>query len=397
MGHTLVTFLGRVPRHQPGYQQTTYTFPDGSERRANFICWPLARWLEVDQVVVMGTPGSMWDELLSQEELGQSFEDQYEQLMEDVEVKRVSQAQLDAVAPVLSEALDMDIRLALIPEALEEAEQVQLLTDLAHAAPEKGRLSMDVTHGFRHLPMLGLTAALYLRSVRPALNIEGLWYGAHNSDMGLSKLTDLSGLLHINDWIAAWQRFDWLGDYGAVSPLIEAQDRQLAHELKRGAYLEGIHRGQQARGHLRTARKRLAEQPLAGPGQLFQPELEARTAWVEGQQLYLRQRDHAYAALEREDYMRAALYGFEAFITKLVQENRSSDKVNDPQVRQAEKEHFEDLRPREIWRDYRILRDLRNVLAHGNEAPAGEVQSALAAPDKLRDLISRLLGVLLAD
>ena len=62
MTHTLVTFLGRTPKNAGGYRTTRYRFPDGSESESSaFLGWTLAKRLRPNRLIVLGTPGSMWD------------------------------------------------------------------------------------------------------------------------------------------------------------------------------------------------------------------------------------------------------------------------------------------------------------------------------------------------
>lgn len=391
--HTLVSFLGRTPRDSNGYRRMTYRLPDGSTEETAFIGYGLRRWLKADHLVVLGTTGSMWDHLFERDLVLQGHDDQRLALIEAVDDQVVTQQQLDQLAPLLTEALGCRVTLCLIPEALVPQEQAELLQTLAAASADAARLSIDVTHGFRHLPMLALMATLYLRSARPQLQIAGLWYGALRPGEKRSDVVDLSGLLHFADWLSALQRHDWLGDYGAIASLIE--DREVGALLQQAAFKESIHQGQQARGLLRQARERLRQQPLQGPGALFQPLLEQRTGWVDGQHLYQRQRAQALNALERNDFLRASLYGLEAFITRLTKESADPGQLNNWAAREKAKEDYEWRKPSDTYSWYKSLRNTRNVLAHGNQAQEQAVQQALDSPDRLRQLLAECLNKLL--
>ena len=395
MSHALMTFLGRTERDVGGYPKAHYRFPDDSEHVAAFVGFPLAEWLEVDRLIILGTAGSMWDELLEADLSLAGYDDERLALVDAVDQECVEQPLLDQLAPALGASLGRAVQLRLIPAALAEEEQVTLLSVVADATQGVEALSIDVTHGYRHLPMLALTAALYLRGLRPGLQLRGLWYAAYAPNTGRAQLSNLAGLLQINEWIDAWQRLDWLGDYGAISPLMEPHDEELADGLRRAAFLENTHQGQHARTLLRATRQRLEQRPLTGAGALYQPELEVRTRWVESQRLYQRQRDHARAALERDDFLRSSLYGFEAFITKLAQREAPAGQENDRHIRKGAKDRFEAERPSHQWRSYRLLRDLRNVLAHGNKADTSDVQKALHSPERLRVEIRTALDALL--
>ncbi len=394
--HVLVSFLGRTPRNENGYRQTTYRLPDGTTEQAAYLGYCLQRWQRPDRLVILGTTGSMWDHLFERDMALKGHDDERVALMDAVKSEAVEQAQLDALGPLLAASLDCEVALRIIPKALMEGEQVVLLQTLAQATDGAARLSIDVTHAYRHLPMIALTAALYLRAARPELAIEGLWYGAYRPETDTAEVCNLSGLLNITDWIEALQRHDWLGDYGAVAELIKADHAAVADDLRQAAFCESIHQGQQARGLLKKARNSLHEHPLSGPGALFQPLLEERMQWVDGNYLYERQRTQALNTLRQNDYLRASLYGFEAFITKLTQERGFVGRQNEQAERETAKEWFETERPA-IYTQYQLLRKTRNALAHGDKARSDRVQQALASPQRLRALLEECFDVLLPE
>lgn len=399
MSHTLLTFLGRAPRKngESEYPQANYRFPDGAWHSAAFVGFPLRQWLGADRLVVFGTPGSMWDHLFEGDLAIEGDDDKRLELMHSAqEQQHVTQAQLDDLAPALAGHLGCEVELRIIPDALEPSDQTELLRALAEAAPAEGRLSIDVTHGYRHLPMLALTAALYLRTLRPALYIQGLWYALYDPATGEAAVHNLAGLLATMDWLNALQRLDWLGDYGGVADLLAEDQSALAGNLREASFRESIHQGQKARSNIRQARKQLQEQPLANPGAMFQDALEQRMTWTEEDVLYLRQRRHAYAALEREDYLRATLYGFEAFVSKLTRAEFGDGQVNDYEARdQARKAFIDRTGDRRLKNAYQLLNNLRNVLAHGNQARTASAQSAIASREALEQALSDCFATLL--
>lgn len=402
MTHCLVTFLGRATREQGTgpYRQADYRFPDGHRERAAFLGFPLRAWLEAEKLVIFGTAESMWDHLfegdLAEGDLAiEGKDDERVALIDDVQAGYVTQARLDSLAPHLAAHLCCEVQLTIIPRALEAHEQTRLLEMLAAAAKGADLLSLDITHAFRHLPMLAFTAALCLRFVQPGLSIEGLWYGALDPETDTASVHNLGGLLETADWLAALQRHEWLGDYEGIADLVEVSDAELAKDLRTATFRESIHQAQQARGNIRNARNLLNTQSLQGPGALFQPVLLERMNWVDEQALYLRQRRNALDALERKDYLRASLYGFEGFITKLTQDRHDSGRINDYQARAESREAFESEKPRALWCRYELLRDLRNVLAHGNRPAFSNTQQAIASPEALGAALEKCFSHLL--
>lgn len=400
MTHCLVTFLGRPLRENGNgeYKRLDYQFSDGHAARAAFLGFPLRDWLKADRLVVFGTAGSMWDHLFEGDLTIEGNDNERLALMEEVADASVTQPRLDMLAPQLAAYLDCDVQLKIIPTALEAADQQQLLHMLAGAAEGADCLSIDVTHGFRHLPMLAVTAALCLRVIRPELRIEGLWYG----ELGSGTVHNLDGLLETADWLAALQRNEWLGDYDGIADLVEDGDAELADHLRAATFHESIHQARQARGNIRNARSLLKADSLHGPGALFQPTLLQRMSWVDEDTLYLRQRRNALDALERNDYLRASLYGFEAFVTRLVQDpefgGKSSADTKKPDTREEARTKFRsEHQSKDIWDAYTLLRQLRNVLAHGNTAEGKSAQNAIHSANNLRTALRRSFDKLLPE
>lgn len=222
MTHTLISFLGRVPKGENGYRPTRYSFDGEPGEPTAFIGWSLCRRLKPDRLVILGTTGSMWDHLFEKDiALGAEAEDERLALQEATDTKTVTETLLEPLTPLLANRLGCKVRLVLIPYCRNEAEQLELLRIMAAEVNPGEAVYLDVTHGFRHLPMLALLSALHLREVKKA-HIAGIWYGAYDSDTGEAPVYNLAGLLRIADWIGALNTFDKDGDYSVFAELLEA-------------------------------------------------------------------------------------------------------------------------------------------------------------------------------
>lgn len=395
--HTLVSFLGRSVRPADGYRRVNHVFSDGTSDVSSYFAYSLARRIRPDELVVLGTPGSMWDQLLSDFPDCPTEDAFLLELLEAVDNGEVGIGLLAQLSGVLTRAAGYDVRLRLIPDALDEGGQAALLEVLSEETSLSEEVGLDITHGYRHLPMLTLMAALYLRTIRPDTKISGLWYALLDPATGSASIHDIGGILHFADWIHAVQKCDGSGDLDGVAALVA--DQEVANLLRQASFLETIHQGQLARKLLIEARERLKATPLGGAVRLFLPALLARTDWVNQSRLYQRQRAHAILALERGDMLRAALYGYEAFITRLVTESGEPGKdVNDHNARKEARERYRDNSRRSVeFPHYKVLDGLRNVLAHGNRATVKEVQRALRSREALEDALRSAFGALLPE
>ncbi len=395
MTHTLITFLGRSPRGENGYRTTRYVFDNGSKSEpVAFFGWELAKRLRPGRLVILGTAGSMWDHLFEGDiDLGGEGEQQRIALMEAVEAKAVDQAMLTPLAKLFAAPLGCDVRLRIIPYCRTPQEQSELLRILAEEVNKYDRIDLDVTHGFRHLPMLMLLAAMYLRLARDA-EITSIWYGAFDPDTGNAPVMELSGMLRFMDWLQALQGFDKDGDYGVFVPLLEqsgAED-QLVKPLRRAAYFENILNVGEATGELRKALRQMGNVRLDMPeAELILPVLRERLAWVGEKKQFEKQIHLARHALDHEDYLRAVLYLFEAVITRLCQQAQVG--IHDFEGReQARKDYEQKLRAFPDERDrYRLLKNLRNQVAHGTRPSKGDVQKVLLDGERMRETLKMLL------
>jgi len=388
---TLITFLGRSPKGENGYRKTRYQFDDGASDEVAFFGWSLARRIEPDRLIILGTDGSMWDHLFEGDlPLGDAEESRRLELVSAVENKAVTEGQLNALAPLLGKALGCEVYLDLIPYCHTEEEQTGLLQIMAEHVATGSGVHIDVTHGFRHQPMLALLSALHLRLLRDA-EIDGIWYGEFDPDSGKARVHELSGLLRIADWLVAFSAFEKDGDYGVFRDLLP---QEMSHDLVDAAFFERVNRIGQARSRAQSLLNKLEQHRQPDPAaELFYPELKQRLGWSSEGRFYERQRALAFQYLERGQYLEATMTGYEAFISGLVQkEGGQPDKTSD---REAARDRYDSeqksKKPRTPqYKSWDSLRRLRNSIAHGAQPRGEEVQRALSSASEMCKLLEDL-------
>ena len=398
MRHTLVTLLGRA-RGNPdtGYEQTVYRFPDGAEDKTAFFGLALSRYLQPDATVILGTRGSQWSVLVEHLATEGADEDARLRLLEADASAAVEQSLLNALAPLMGSAFGCAVIPRLIPFGQDAGEQYDILGAIADAVP-KGTVSFDLTHGFRHLGMIGFLSAFMLEHVRN-LTVRDLWYGAH--DMKRDEVTPvlrLDGLVRVRRWVDALDRFDATGDYGAFAPLLmeDGVPGDKANCLKAAAFYERILNVPDAARQICTLLP-ILDETLPGASGLFQRKLAERLQWAKHPGLAEQQRKLAYQYLNRRDFVRAAMLAREAWVSRLCSKR---DRAVDYRDRKAAVASFEASLRRgdhpQTHRDaYWTITHLRNALAHGVR-PRPHYQSMLKDPDclyrELEAALKRLLG-----
>lgn len=391
----LITLLGRAPKTDGSYRTTSYDFGDGeSAPPVAFFGWALRERLKPQRMLILGTAGSMWDHLFENDlDLGEQEEHLRLELIEAVAAQAVTQAQLDALAPLLAAHLGCSVELRTIPYCRNDAEQIELLRLMADHVDEGERVHLDITHGFRHLPMLALLAALHLRLVRRAA-VEDIWYGSFDPDTRQAPVYRLGGLLRIADWLQALSSFDKDGDYGVFAPLLAAdglpQDK--AQAFDRASHAENTLNFGQARERLHTALK--AMDGVDGISGLYTPMLRERIDWIREQDDAMRLARLTRAALAHGDLMRAAILLPRAFAERLKQPGEST--VDYAVLDTIEMEFRAGQRGfTHLQKDYEASKKLRNSLAHGSRPKDNETRRALASPEALEKELNRLAKALL--
>ena len=304
----------------------------------------------------------------------------------------IVQIQLDEFISPVSEALAVTCQLIRIPYGDNLTEQIEILQIMAQAIQAGDTVSLDLTHGLRHLPMLGLLSAMYLQTARN-IPINGIYYGAlDRTQQGLTPVMQLNGLLNIADWLHALDGFNKTGNLAPFSGLLEKEGTapEIAKCLEEAAFFENTLNIAQARAPLKKFTE-ATKNGLTGIGALFEDSLKERIAWHKQSNLYLRQRDNAYFYLQQGDYLRATILASEAFITRKVQ---SSNYV--PKLDPANFEHRKQVKDKMIRNaDFKLLSQLRNALAHGTRSDVADAQRALSSASNLEAELKRLFKTLL--
>ncbi|OOC10948.1 TIGR02221 family CRISPR-associated protein [Thioalkalivibrio halophilus] len=393
--HSLSTFLGRGRYSEAtGYRTASYAFPGGSIRVSPFFGLELAKELMPDRLVILGTSGSMWSVLV--EHLADQGDNRREnerlELLEAESHHRVSEEQLAPLTALAQEATGMDVELRLIPEARDDREQMRILQGIAESIP-RGRVDLDLTHGFRHLGMLGFLSAYFLEALR-SIQVNHLWYGAldmtpsDGPDQGMTPVLQLDGLDGVHRWIEALTRFDASGDYGVFGPLLarDGLPSDKARALAEAHFHQTTLNIPAARQRLQTVLKELEETELSGASALFREKLIERLSWARSDNLGNNQRALALRALRRRDYPRAAIFGFEAFLTSLCIEQgetptnyKAREQIRDAFSKRVNKE--EPDWKRDAWH---LLRELRNAMAHGTPPRNSKVRQIMHDRERLQ-------------
>ncbi|MFO1322246.1 MAG: TIGR02221 family CRISPR-associated protein [Burkholderiales bacterium] len=394
---TLISFLGRGTwvDSTRGYRSIAYRFADGATtQQTPYFGVALAEHLQADRLIIAGTSGSMWDVLLADQsdEDGKLFDAVVDaDLVAAVAGDKVTASMLAQLEPLVATRLGRAATLALIPYCRTDAEQICVLTSVAALTCPGETIVLDVTHGFRHLPMLALVAARYLSHVRGAA-VTDIYYGALDMARdGVAPVISLAGLMSMLDWVEALATYEKDGDYGSFAPLLakDGMDAAAAAALSRAAFHERTTATEKARERLTSALDSVARHTGAA-GALFRDELERRISWFRRPTRHERELALGRAYLARGDYLRAAVFLLEGVVTRLLY-----DRKLNPSDFTERKDALEELRSR--GEDVKLLADVRNAMAHGLRSSDVRINKLLSDEAALAAMLQRLADAFTRD
>lgn len=177
MPTTLISIIGK-PRGG-AYTPVTYQL-HGQNYPTEFFFLPLLQHYRPDRFFLLGTRDSIWDKV---EEARRS---------EGFEYERVE-----------------------IPFGMNDAEVWQIFQTIVSLPLRETELILDITHGFRAIPIAVFLAALYFQAVREDVKVLDVLYGnleAKDPQTGVAPVVHLQAYLDMNEWIGAANRFIHYGD-----------------------------------------------------------------------------------------------------------------------------------------------------------------------------------------
>lgn len=393
-----ISFLGKSQLdNRTGYREARYRFDDGAEIETAFFGPALARKIVPDQLLFLGTSGSMWDNLLEDQIKEDRLEEQRLALMEAVRQDAVTDAMLAPLAPLIGERIGCAVTLRVIAYGRTAAEQADILRTLASAvgSEQATDVVLDVTHGLRHLPMIGLAAAYYLEHIQ-GVRVADIYYGALDlTKDGITPVLSLKGLLNVMDWVQALAAYDRDGYYDPMVPLLERAgvDAGAVGHLQRAAFAERVFNHEMARNNLLPVRE-LIDRGLPGEAALFTAALERRLAWANNTAPSARLAAIARERLQRGDHLRCAIAATVAFIAGMA---RPDERLSIYHTHEAIEADFRSGRRGDpaLRRDYEALKRLRNALAHGVPPKDDDTRRCLADDARLRNALAQLIERLL--
>ena len=412
----IITFLGR-PWMRDGekvarteYRSTSYRFPDDADSTAtSFFGHALLDWCiankrdgERHRLLVLGTTTSMWDALFYL--LPDSCQDDH--ALECVaaienalapggsEPAGVSDGVLARLSAILTNGLGIPVDLRLIEYGVTPEQRLNIIGMLAAEVAKHDEVWLDVTHGFRHLPLLTQAAAVYMQTLQGA-SIRGVMYAPFDlTEEGATPVLALQELLTFHKWSQHASAYAATADVRQLIPMLQASgvSTSLIDQLELGALYERTMRWKPMRDAYRAAyRELLAVDISQTPAGLFVDRIRAALSEFDGiGDMQSIQRAAGKRALRSREWVRAAACAHEAVVSQHIEERGRNPEMLEERI--AGRKALNRKSPR-----FRELGELRNALAHG-QIPSGRrkvatvVTALLERPDDLFEYLQRALN-----
>ena len=129
-----------------------------------------------------------------------------------------------------------------IATAKNAADVFHLVHQVCDVVPEHSRLTIDVTHGFRHFPFVVYVSSLYLSALKHA-EIEHIFYGMYDAsaDGSPAPFVDLRALIDVPEWIHGIRTFTKYGDPSAITATFRDWERELRASAEAAANPRHVH------------------------------------------------------------------------------------------------------------------------------------------------------------
>jgi CRISPR-associated DxTHG motif protein len=271
---------------------------------------------------------------------------------------------------------------------------LSLLTAVAQHILQGDRVTLDLTHGFRHQPILLVMAAIYLRTVRSA-SIDKVYSSFFDETKNEGELFDLSGLLRLIDWTTALAGYEKDGDLGVFETLLSHDNVSASslNHLSNAAFAERMHFYTKAFGESRSFANVLEQQRLHGVSGIFQDFLADQLAPKDENNPALRLLRRAQKHLRYGDYDRVALVGEVAFLTHFAEPGE--DLADKEILKQIKEQVLNSQRPAgALLEPYKAMVRIRNPFAHIKPPDDKDTRTLFTNEDALRRKLEELLKIL---
>lgn len=251
MAKVLISFLGigRLVKGTPKreYEPATYKIGE-TEYRKSFVSLAIREHYEIDKLILIGTPRSMWEEVYNiyshskgefNESIWTKIGDECAKKNHESKLKIPHQENIEAAMGDGSKVVL--VHYGLTPEEIRQNSEIILGLD--DQFDEGDELFVDITNSFRSLPLYIMNLLIYLRDVSTKkVSIKGIYYGMleANSELGYTPIVNMSEVMNVNSWISGAYSFMEFGNAYKISSLIPKEYDNVSKSLLTFSNIENL-------------------------------------------------------------------------------------------------------------------------------------------------------------
>ena len=249
MSRVLISFLGtgRRRKDSQGQEHSLRRYEDAKYRlddvvyNGPFVSSAICEHYDIDRVIMIGTPHSMWEEVYRWFSGHKSIPMDEEKYFEIAEYCDNANASSELSIPhrdTIEKILGANSKIVLIRYGLTEEEQdenTKLILEIEKALNTGDEIILDISHSFRSLPLMIMSLFMYIQEVsRKQVAISHIHYGmfeAKDSD-GVAPIVEMNQVLKINQTISGAYSFKEYGNAYRLADIVNEYDSSLAAKLR---------------------------------------------------------------------------------------------------------------------------------------------------------------------
>lgn len=236
MSYTLIASIGtgmykKTENDSTGYRLTRYQFPDGKNLTSRLLVFSLLEsknW-DIDQVILIGTKTSSWDALLAKDcEKNEQISNTWLQLVDECESTDrggVTDESLTTLAFLLKDQYGIDFSLHAHASIIENETLKDIYPfyqSLANEIFPGNSILLDVTHGFRSMPMFLYQSLRFFTITDTFPRKVSIVYGEFLPDKAISIIRNLSNFWEFSEAAEAFELFKATFTGNRLASLLES-------------------------------------------------------------------------------------------------------------------------------------------------------------------------------
>jgi len=206
MAKILITSIGTgdiVKDSDSDYRETVYEI-DGSEYRNTLTSQPIIEHFGIQKVIMIGTAGSMWDNIYFK--YGGEDGEYMDTLTHKKGDRNISEQDLRQLERTLDSYLNTSgSKCLLLAYDANDNDEIwsnfKTILTIRDFLDEEDEIYLDITHGFRYMPILNIFAIEFLTQLNEKMQPKAILYGMYSNER--SQILDFRIFVELLAWSRA--------------------------------------------------------------------------------------------------------------------------------------------------------------------------------------------------